>query len=65
MLQYWNSLAMHVRSSLATILQSLLLPAIQPRRIPVRVKASPGYHVPDASRERAYSRIHPPSTTQL
>lgn len=65
MLQYWNNLVMHVRSSLAAILQSLLLPAIHPHSIPVRVKASPGYRLPDTSGERAYSRIQPPSTTQL
>lgn len=65
MLEYRNRLIMKARSTLATLLHSFLLPIIEPCRVPIPVKANPEYRTPDRPRERAYSKIHPPSTTQL
>ena len=65
MLTSWNSIIVKLRSITQTVLHPLFAPQMQPRRIPIPVETNPRHRLPDRSHPNAYSRIQPPSTTQL
>jgi hypothetical protein len=65
MLEFSNSLIIRGRSIIVAILQPFSFRVMQPQRIPIPVETAPRHRMPNGSHPNAYSRIHPPSTTQL
>gem|GEM_PF-1829170 len=65
MLKYLIAVCHWIRKAVHGILQPLLVPPVPPYPVPVRLEARTESYRPAGNRSTGYSRIHPPSTTQL
>lgn len=61
-MENWNTVLKRIAAALRNLTERI---AIQPRPVPLPVRPTPDHYLSQRSLPADYSRIQPPSTTQL